>query len=138
MHKFTLDLKRKSGNVGPSKGNEMISSNDRYHFHVKSSITRHLRNIGKKLVEPSYYSEDKPCKVHVCVFSPTRRRMDAPNWYPTVKALLDGFTDAGFWTDDNNDVIRETIFSYGGLSGTEKYRMVIAVTDVDKDYVTMA
>jgi crossover junction endodeoxyribonuclease RusA len=40
----------------------------------------------------------------VTVFFGTDRpnqRRDPMNWYPTVKALVDGLTDARFWPDDD-------------------------------------
>lgn len=59
------------------------------------------------------YSSDKPCKVLVTVYAPTRRRLDPPNLYPTVKALIDGLTDANLWPDDNHEVIKMMSFQYG-------------------------
>lgn len=32
---------------------------------------------------------------------PTERRRDPANWYPTVKAVVDGIVDAGVLTDDS-------------------------------------
>ncbi|MGQ7424298.1 hypothetical protein ACTGVR_07365 [Streptococcus suis] len=66
----------------------------------------------------------------VTIYAPTERRMDPPNFYPTVKALVDGMTDAGIWTDDNHEVIKYMTFKYGGLSGSkDKYRIEIEVED---------
>ena len=56
--------------------------------------------------------------------------MDPPNWNPTVKALLDGLTDAGQWTDDNKQVILEVSYRYGGLTKTPKtYWLDIHIVD---------
>lgn len=43
---------------------------------------------------------------------PNRRR-DPSNWTPTVKAVLDGFTDAAVWEDDDSRHVKtyEPIFS---------------------------
>ncbi|QBX16900.1 hypothetical protein Javan291_0024 [Streptococcus phage Javan291] len=58
--------------------------------------------------------------------------MDPPNFYPTVKALVDGLTDAGIWSDDNHEVIRFMTFEYGGLSGVKgKYKIVIEVEEIE-------
>lgn len=128
---FTLP--RKSGNKGIKGGNFMISANDRMHPMVKAGITRYLRELGATTIKDTnvkniYFTPEKPCDVTIKVFAPTKRRMDAPNWYPTVKALLDGMTDANLWSDDNNDVIKRTIFEYGGLSGTKEYRLEITIS----------
>lgn len=55
--------------------------------------------------------------VKVIVYPPTRRRLDPPNLYPTVKPILDGGTDAKFWEDDDFSHVLEMSFRYGGLSG---------------------
>lgn len=123
-------LKRKSGNASLKKGNEMISSNDRYHPVVKSQITKHLRALSaekSKGLVTTPFSPENPCTVLITVYAPTKRRMDSPNWYPTVKALLDGMTDANVWTDDDNRVIKLVSFRYGGLSGDKKYKLVITI-----------
>lgn len=130
-----FELQRRTGkNSSLAKGNEMISANDRLHPIVKSKITKHLRelayNMSEALEEP--FSPENPCKVDVVVFAPTRRRMDAPNWYPTVKALIDGMTDANILTDDNNKIIKKTTFTYGGLSGSKKYKLKIILTGLEK------
>lgn len=125
----TYELSRKSGNRGIKYGNEMISTNDRMHHAVRSQITKFLRDKAKEETPLPIipYSKRNPCKVVITVFAPTRRRMDSPNWYPTVKALIDGMTDAGVWDDDDNSVIKEISFKYGGLSGNKNYKLKIDV-----------
>lgn len=54
-----------------------------------------------------------------------------PNWSPTSKALLDGLTDAEFWTDDNYNIIKEVSFCHGGKSGTGKYTIKLEITEID-------
>lgn len=60
----------------------------------------------------------------LCVVRLPRRvaRCDAPNLYPTIKPIIDGFTDAGLWEDDDYKHIRDTIFRYNptptGVEGT--------------------
>ncbi|MFS9171280.1 hypothetical protein QM857_04205 [Streptococcus infantis] len=51
------------------------------------------------------------------------------DWSPTSKALLDGLTDAKFWTDDNYHVIKSTDFRHGGKSGNKKYRIELEITE---------
>lgn len=48
------------------------------------------------------------------------------------KALLDGLTDAEFWSDDNYNIIKEVSFSHGGKSGTEKYKIKLEITETGK------
>jgi crossover junction endodeoxyribonuclease RusA len=39
------------------------------------------------------------------VSDPNRRR-DPHNWYPTIKAVLDGFTTAAVWPDDDSNHVK--------------------------------
>lgn len=130
--KFEFMLQRNTKNV---ELNLVINSNDRFHFHKKGRMTSQLRSIAHYDAitfkgEPS--SKKKPCIVHVIVYSPTKTRLDPPNLYPTVKALIDGLTDAGVWTDDDYNVIQLTTFRYGGLSHKKgHYKIVLDIEEVE-------
>ena len=112
----------------------MLNANDRPHWTQKAKITAYLRQIGRlKVSEGKYttYTKKRPCGLVVTIYAPTKRRMDPPNFYPTVKALVDGMTDAGLWTDDNHEIIKYMTFEFGGLSGLkDKYRIEIEVKEV--------
>ena len=114
---------------------EMISSNDRLHYQKKAKLTAHLRllarleTIGKVNVP---FSPKKPCGVNVTFLAPTERKYDPPNFYPTIKALIDGMTDAKVWTDDNHEVIKYMKFEHGGLSGGNYYVVVIEIEEIKK------
>ncbi|WP_314733769.1 hypothetical protein [Streptococcus suis] len=101
----------------------------------KAEITAYLRQIGRLNVPKGKYTahtKKRPCGLVVTIYAPTKRRMDPPNFYPTVKALVDGMTDAGIWTDDSHEVIKFMTFEYGGLSGLkDKYRIEIEVEEVE-------
>lgn len=135
--KFTYDLNRSTAKGRSLRGgNEMISSNDRLCSYVKAELTAHLRKLSAELALKTYehpertmFSETRPCHIGVIVYPPTKRRMDAPNWYPTVKALIDGLTDAGVFDDDNNKVIRSMVFVPGSVTTNKKYRIEIIIRD---------
>lgn len=72
--------------------------------------------------------------VNVTVYSPTRRRLDPPNLYPTVKALIDGLTDASWWLDDNYDQLLEMSFRYGGISSNKNHFTIkLDIKEVDRN-----
>lgn len=125
-------------------GNEMISSNDRLCPHVKAELTAHLRALSAELMsaqlesdrlegmEHIAYSKDNPCYMFIVISPPTKRRMDTPNWYPTVKALIDGLTDAGVFVDDNDAVIKSYMFTRGPVTSNKKYGIKLVITkDID-------
>lgn len=87
-----------------------------------------IKNIIK-LMSPMFDNR-KPVGVTVTVYSPTNKRCDPDNFQPTAKALMDGFTESGFWTDDNHEVVRFTKYQYGGLSGCKAYRLEVDVEEV--------
>ena len=132
--RFTLprNTKNKAANL-------VINQNDRFHFHAQAKMVTKLRDLaefrGLKLKQDfsdwEPFSKDKPCRVLISIARPTRRRLDPPNLYPTVKALIDGLTDAGIWTDDNDEVIQSMTFESSGLSGI-KGRYIITIKIKEK------
>lgn len=93
--KFEFLLPRNTKNVDL---NLVINSNDRFHFHKKAWITSQLKSLAHYeaiTFNGIPFSEKNPCQVHVTVYSPTKSKLDPPNLYPTVKALVDGLTVAG-------------------------------------------
>lgn len=133
--KFNFVLTRKGGkNNSLTNGNQIINANDRMNWRIKGLIAQFLRQLGHdKSIDMHYspdnplFSPENPCVVSILVLAPTRRRFDAPNLYPTVKPLIDGMTDAGVWSDDNNHVIKSMTFATSEqLSGSHDY--VISIT----------
>lgn len=131
-------LARKStGSQNLRSGNEMISANDRLNFHVKAELAAHLRELGRiraeeclrNLPEHVPFSPCRPCVVEITVHPPARWRNDVPNWYPTVKPLIDGCTDAGLFTDDSNEVIKRFVFEPGEKVDDKRYHVRLAVRD---------
>lgn len=124
------------GNRDLESGNEMISANDRLHFHLKAEITKHLRElaniearqyVGDLTPETCIFTKENPCHIFVHICPPSSRRMDAPNWYPTVKALVDGLTDAHIFKDDNDNVITSFTFIRGPQTTNKKYQIVLEI-----------
>lgn len=94
---------------------EWLTSNKRMGRYQKADVVKGLRfraSIQGRTQRPpgGKFSAENPCRLTVEVAIPTRRRFDPANSSPTVKALVDGLTDAGWWTDDNSDVIREVTY----------------------------
>lgn len=58
-----------------------------------------------------------------------RRVQDIYN--PVVKALIDGLTDSGIWTDDNSRIHRDLLISYKGLADMTAYRLSFYAIQAD-------
>ena len=64
--------------------------------------------------------------------------MDPPNLYPTLKALIDGLTDASWWIDDQFANLVEVSFKYGGISGEkDHFKLTLDIEEINnpEDYV---
>lgn len=119
--------------------NMVLDANDRWHAMAKAKITSNIRSFAAIQVVREIpkdhvpFSHKKPCEVVVTVFSPTKSRLDPPNLYPTVKAIVDGMTDMEIWVDDNHAIIKTMAFKYGGVSGVKgHYKFVFDIKEVER------
>lgn len=77
-----------------------LTSNQRHHHHAKAEITRNWRLRAALLAR----HENPIDHAHVTywIHATTNRRRDVGNYYPTIKACLDGIVDAGILPDDSD------------------------------------
>ncbi|NUQ88940.1 MAG: hypothetical protein HOQ43_10810 [Glycomyces artemisiae] len=87
---------------------QWLTSNGREHRQVRARMTKLWRQAGRVAVAAARLRGDLPVApldlVHVTAYIRwrDRRRRDPANWWPTVKAIADGMTDAGVWPDDDS------------------------------------
>jgi crossover junction endodeoxyribonuclease RusA len=79
----------------------LLTSNQRLHHQAKARMTRHLRVEAKLLTLAAKIPRLERVHVYAYVIPPDRRKRDPANWYPSVKAAIDGITDAGVIPDDD-------------------------------------
>jgi crossover junction endodeoxyribonuclease RusA len=91
---------------------ERMSMNRRYHWAVRARLTKMWRTVGYVAARNWAVTSDDivpaylpPCAVKVTFHVPDARRRDPHNTAPTVKAIIDGLVDAGFWRDDTPDQV---------------------------------
>ena len=79
-----------------------LSANDRLYWAPKAKRTRALRQIG--LLHAIGNCPVGHDVTHVAAFIGYLRngKADPANAAPTIKALIDGMTDAGVWEDDDS------------------------------------
>jgi len=107
-----------------------LSSNQRLHRMAVAGVTAQLREMAFYRVKTHHLARFD--RVHVCAFIqyPTARKADPPNAWPTVKAILDGLTDAGVWDDDDSTHVVATEFRRDvGKSPAGTYRVRLVLTD---------
>lgn len=94
----------------------VLNANQGVHHRVKGLRVKSLRSMGEALASATCSLTFTKFSVDVYVYAPSKRRIDPPNLYPTVKPLIDGLTDANIWEDDDHEHMTEMTFKYGGLS----------------------
>ena len=72
------------------------------HYRVKGPKVKALRAAGKAAALECAIPHMTRARV-ICHVTRHRLgdRWDPANWYPSAKAVVDGFTDAGLWPDDS-------------------------------------
>lgn len=101
----------------------LLNMNDRLHWRKKAAVVRkwryaaYLAALAAK-VQPR--TGRTLVKVTLPIRTPNTRR-DPSNFAPTVKALIDGLTDAGVWPDDHSGWVltQEPTFTTGTLVTVE-------------------
>lgn len=78
-----------------------LSANQRMHWAPKAKSTRRLREMGRA---QGFRTRTFDGPTHVAAFIGYTRNgtADPANAAPTIKALIDGMTDAGVWPDDDS------------------------------------
>ena len=80
-----------------------LTSNGRYHWRARAERTKHLRTIACLEARRQHLAPVTGLvTVTATVHYRTAIRADVANAYPTLKALIDGCTDAGIWADDDS------------------------------------
>lgn len=83
-----------------------LSMNDRMHWRKKNGLTQHIRGTTAALARAAKLATG--CKhVTVCLHYRPRdkRRRDADNLMPVLKAACDGLVDHGLVADDTPDLM---------------------------------
>ena len=80
-----------------------LTSNQRLHWAAKAKRTAHIRQLSA--LQARLVGISPMMQVHVAAFIgyPTSAKADPPNAAPSVKAAIDGLTDAGVWPDDDSE-----------------------------------
>lgn len=101
-----------------------MTSNMRLHPLDKAARTKAIRGIGRYSVPRNVEPFDRPVRLTAEICLPIRRRFDAPNAWPVVKALVDGMVDAGLLVDDSSGFVCEHSFREGAPVGRGQQYLV--------------
>ena len=84
-----------------------ITANQRLHWRKRMELTKKWRTEAHELALDLVNQGVTHEHVHVLAhlrFADNRRR-DVGNWYPTVKAVIDGAVEAGLLVDDSDQYV---------------------------------
>lgn len=90
----------------PSKGKpKWINLNERAHWGSRSGKTAIWREAARMVAEEAQIPTLGMAWVQAVFHFGDARRRDVHNYLPTVKACVDGFTDAEIWEDDRDGIL---------------------------------
>lgn len=112
-----------------------ISANSRMHWANRAARTRTLRGYARlETKRQNLARSDRPVRVVAHIGYPTRRKADPANASPTVKALIDGLTDAGVWPDDSSEYLIGPDFRRDPEpAGKGTYQVRLEIITIDKE-----
>lgn len=105
--------KRKTGKLFQRK--PWLNSNDRDHFRTVAPITKNWRLSASLLARNAKLPKGlSRVRIDAVIIKPRAGRYDAMNYYPTLKAIVDGLTDHGLTADDSNQYVEGPYITAGG------------------------
>jgi crossover junction endodeoxyribonuclease RusA len=81
----------------------LLTSNQRLHWAKKAELTAYWRALGAAAVDLYEVPAMQRAHVTVTLRWPDKRRRDPMNWWPTIKACVDGMVQSGRWIADDDD-----------------------------------
>lgn len=107
-----------------------LTSNQRLHWRPKAERTASIRLLARHAARGLPVVDR--CRVTAAIGYPTASRADPSNAAPTVKAVLDGITDAaGGWPDDDSEHVLAVTYVRGETTKRRGvYRVEIEIEEV--------
>lgn len=82
--------------------NLLLTANQRMHWRKKAERTKAIRHLAATVTRAFQLQPMQTAHCVVQIRWPDRRRRDAHNLMPTIKACIDGIVDAGLLPDDSD------------------------------------
>ena len=108
------------------------TANDRTHWARKAKRTKAVRLLANMTARSQKLTVPTPCIAiaQIGYLAADKSRVDVDNAQPTLKAVLDGITDAGAWADDDSKSVGEISYRRGPRSPVkDHYRIHLKFID---------
>lgn len=92
---------------------KLLNSNQRLHRMAEAELVKRWRTLGR-LAARRYGPVPTPVRIIATFWKPRAGRYDPNNLWPTVKACVDGFVDAGLLADDDHKHVIGPDMRHGG------------------------
>lgn len=79
-----------------------MNSNDRRSAKVNAPDIKLWRDAARQYARAARLPKLGACRITARVSLPANRVRDSPNYYPTIKAAIDGLKDGEVFDDDND------------------------------------
>ncbi len=109
-------------------GLELLNANGRTHWRHRHRVTAMLRETAAWLARVQHIPPLARARIVAVYEPPDSRRRDAPNWYPSFKAAIDGLVDAGVLPDDSDRYVTALEMRCG--EPCPRGRIVLHLTEV--------
>lgn len=91
-----------------------LNSNDRRHRMAQAKLVKAWRAAAADAVPPGWPPFDHPVRIVAHIWKARNGAYDAGNLYPSAKACIDGFRDAGILVEDSNEYVIGPDMRHGG------------------------
>jgi hypothetical protein len=113
-----------------------MSANDRMHWAPKAKRTKALRQLGYTVAMREPVGAFDTCHVAAFIGYTRNGTADPANAAPTVKALIDGLTDAGVWPDDDSVHVIGPTYLRDPKTGDGTYSVRLVLTEQEIPWLT--
>lgn len=110
---------------------QWVSANDRSHWASKARLVKEWRAAGALWARSKRLPHiTEPVQITAWVHRTDRRRADAHNRLPTVKAAIDGLVDAGVLTDDSDQYVTAVAMKAGPVVLAKDHPLGLLTLDI--------
>lgn len=114
-------------------GLQLINANERLHWRVKNTRTQAIADAANIMARNAKIPALDRVTITVVYHPAAKRRLDPHNWYPTIKAAIDGLVRAGVLPDDDHTHLLGVDIVLGDPVPGSQFELRITTTDTTQE-----